>query len=90
MKYANELHTFLLVAESQSFTKAAAQLGVSRAAVSQAIGQLEQQLDLRLFQRTTRKVSLTEAGGQLYRQLSPLLLEIEHKINEVLGSYNRL
>ncbi|WP_150538175.1 LysR family transcriptional regulator [Actinobacillus vicugnae] len=82
--------TFLLVAETQSFTKAAAQLGVSRSAISHSINQLEQQLGIRLFQRTTRKVSLTDAGEQIFRQIQPLFLEIDHKISEVLGNYDRL
>lgn len=82
--------TFLLVAETQSFTKAAAQLGVSRSAVSHSISKLEQQLNLRLFNRTTRKISTTDAGEQLFRQLQPLFAKINHKISEVLGNYNRL
>ncbi|SMB89032.1 Transcriptional regulator [Pasteurella testudinis DSM 23072] len=77
------LRTFLLVAQTQSFTKAAARLGVSRSAVSHAVSQLEQQLKLRLFHRTTRNVSTTEAGEQIYRRLLPLFDEIDIKIGEV-------
>ncbi|MFT3927057.1 MAG: LysR family transcriptional regulator [Myxococcales bacterium] len=56
---------FAQVAETSSFTKAAASLGVSRATVSIALQQLEEQLGVRLVQRTTRSVSLT-AEGRLY------------------------
>ena len=65
------LAAFLLVEEHRSFTQAARTLGVSAAAVSQAIRRLELRLGLPLFQRTTRKVGLTEAGAALHRELGP-------------------
>lgn len=85
-----DLRTFLLVAETESFTKAAAQLGISRSAVSQSIGNLEKQLGTRLFHRSTRKVATTETGEQLFRQIAPLFDEISLKISEVLSSHSQL
>lgn len=62
---------FLRVAERQSFTAAAADLGVSNQAVSQMIRQLEQRVGVALFARTTRRVSLTEAGQRFLAEAKP-------------------
>lgn len=86
----HDLRAFLLVAETESFTKAAAQLGVSRSAVSQSISQLERQLGTSLFHRSTRKVATTETGQLLFQQISPLFNEISLKISEVLSQKDRL
>ncbi len=56
------IETFLAVAETGSFTRAADRLGVPKARVSQRIGDLEQAWGVRLFQRTTRRVTLTDEG----------------------------
>jgi DNA-binding transcriptional LysR family regulator len=70
------LSEFLAVATHASFRAAAAELGVTSAAVSQAVRALEARLGLPLFQRTTRSVALTEAGERLLARLSPAALEI--------------
>jgi DNA-binding transcriptional LysR family regulator len=70
------LEIFLTVARRGSFTGAAADLGVSVQAVSQAIRGLEQRLGVLLFQRTTRRVALTEAGSTLHSRLKPAAREI--------------
>jgi len=57
----NDLAAFTLVAKERSFTRAAAQLGVSQSALSQTIKGLEERLGLRLLTRTTRSVAPTEA-----------------------------
>jgi DNA-binding MarR family transcriptional regulator len=62
---ANDLLAFIAVAREQSFTKAAAKLQVSQSALSYTIRSLEERLGLRLLTRTTRSVSLTEAGDRL-------------------------
>lgn len=67
----NELLSFLTVARERSFTRAAAQLGVSQSALSHTIRGLEERLGLRLLTRTTRSVSPTEAGERLLQQLHP-------------------
>lgn len=70
------ISVFLAVAEARSFRAAAEHLGVTRSAVSQAIRRLEDRLGVALVQRTTRSVSLTEAGAQLHRRMAPAIGEI--------------
>lgn len=77
----NELRSFIVVAQTGSFTKAAARLGVSTSALSHAMRKLETQLKIKLFNRTTRSVSTTEAGEQLFQQLFPLFESIEDHLD---------
>ncbi|WP_225768987.1 LysR family transcriptional regulator [Inquilinus sp. Marseille-Q2685] len=70
------LSAFLAVAEAGGFTGAAARLGVSPAAVSQAVKALEARLGTLLFVRTTRRVGLTEAGAALLARVGPATAEI--------------
>ena len=72
----NNIATFVAVAQSRSFRAASDQLGVTRSAVSQAISKLEGELGLALLQRTTRSVSLTEAGERLLASAGPALAEM--------------
>jgi DNA-binding transcriptional LysR family regulator len=72
----NDLQAFHAVATARSFTRAAAQLGVSPSALSQTVRALEARLGLRLLARTTRSVAPTEAGERLLRTLAPALDEI--------------
>lgn len=67
----NDLQAFVTVAREQSFTRAAAQLGVSPSALSHTMRALEERLKLRLLTRTTRSVTLTEAGERLFNALAP-------------------
>src|ERR1700737_4800830 len=76
----NDLLAFVAVARERSFTKAAAQLGVSQSALSHTIRGLEERLGLRLLARTTRSVSPTAAGERLYRSVGPRLTEIEVEV----------
>jgi DNA-binding transcriptional LysR family regulator len=62
MANLNELHYFAVVAQSRSFTLAAKRLNLPKSSVSRAIGRLEHRLDVRLIERTTRSVRLTEVG----------------------------
>lgn len=66
-----DLQAFLAVAEARSFTKAAAQLQTSQSTLSHTIQRLEARHGVRLLNRTTRKVSLTEAGERLAGTLRP-------------------
>jgi DNA-binding transcriptional LysR family regulator len=72
----NDLAAFAVVAEQGSFTRAAAQLGMSQSALSHAMKALEARLGVRLLSRTTRSVSTTEAGETLLRSLRPALDDI--------------
>jgi DNA-binding transcriptional LysR family regulator len=73
----NDLAAFLAVARERSFTRAAAQLGVSQSALSQTLRGLEAALGLRLLARTTRSVATTEAGERLLQAAGPRLDEID-------------
>lgn len=79
----NDLQAFVAVAQARSFTRAAAQLGVSRSALSHAMLALEARLDVRLLTRTTRSVSPTEAGARLLSVLSPRLSEIQQELESL-------
>ncbi|MBP1852756.1 LysR family transcriptional regulator [Rhizobium halophytocola] len=72
----NGISVFLAVAEARSFRVAAENLGVTRPAISQTIRRLEDRLGVALLQRTTRSVSLTEAGEQLYQRVAPAISEV--------------
>ncbi|RWN29031.1 MAG: LysR family transcriptional regulator [Mesorhizobium sp.] len=76
----NELTAFLAVTREESFTRAAAKLGVSQSALSHTVRALEERLGVRLLTRTTRSVSPTEAGERLARTVGPRLDEIEAEI----------
>src|SRR3954447_19606598 len=73
----NDLLAFVAVAKERSFTRAAAQLGVSQSALSHTVRGLEERLGLRLLTRTTRSVAPTEAGERLLHAAGPRLDEIE-------------
>jgi DNA-binding transcriptional LysR family regulator len=80
----HDLEAFLAVARERSFTRAAAQIGVSQSALSHTIRGLEERLGLRLLTRTTRSVAPTEAGESLLRALGPAF----DQINATLSSLN--
>jgi DNA-binding transcriptional LysR family regulator len=73
----NHLLAFLAVARARSFTKAAAQLGLSQSSLSHTVRELEERLGVRLLTRTTRSVSPTAAGERLLRTIGPRFDEIE-------------
>jgi DNA-binding transcriptional LysR family regulator len=77
----NDLIAFIAVARERSFTKAAAKLQVSQSALSYTIRTLEERLGLRLLTRTTRSVSLTEAGDRMLRGIGPRFDEIDSEIS---------
>ncbi|MDT2020824.1 LysR family transcriptional regulator [Methylocella sp. CPCC 101449] len=72
----NALAVFALVAEERNFRAAADRLGVTRSAVSQMIRRVEENLGVALIRRTTRSVSLTEAGEQLYAEVAPAIADM--------------
>lgn len=75
-----DLSIFLTVADERSFTRAAARLGTSQSAVSHSVRRLEAQLGIKLLSRTTRSVSVTEAGADLLHVLRPALGDIGAKL----------
>lgn len=68
---------FAAVVEAGGFTPAAERLGLSRAAASKHVQQLEERLGARLLERTTRRVSVTEAGRAFYQQCRRILADLE-------------
>jgi DNA-binding transcriptional LysR family regulator len=78
-----DLAAFAVVAEQSSFTRAAAELGMSQSALSHAMKSLEARLGVRLLSRTTRSVSTTEAGETLLRSLRPALEDISSGVDAV-------
>lgn len=79
----SDFATFFAVARNQSFRAAGDELGLSSSAISHSIKTLEQRLKIRLFNRTTRSVSLTEAGSNLYERLRPAFDEIQIMLDEM-------
>ncbi|MCC4632444.1 LysR family transcriptional regulator [Xanthomonas dyei] len=77
----NDLQVFVTVAREGSFTRAAAQLGVSQSALSHTVRALETRLGIRLLTRTTRSVSMTEAGARLFETVAPRLQEIDDELS---------
>ncbi len=78
-----QLQAFLAVARHSSFSGAARELGVSKSAVSQAVRQLEEQLRVVLLTRTTRSVSLTDAGRRLVESAGPAIGQVLSALHEV-------
>ena len=80
----SDLATFLAIARHRSFRAASVELGVSASALSHALRNIEERLDLRLINRTTRSVALTEAGERLFSRISPAF----HDIGDALEDLN--
>lgn len=77
-----ELDAVLMVARRGKFRTAALELGVSTTALSNSVGKLERTLGVRLFNRTTRSVSLTEAGQKFVAQIAPAVRDIHEAMDE--------
>jgi DNA-binding transcriptional LysR family regulator len=83
------MHTFLLVAEHESFSVAAARSNRSPSAVSMQIRDLELQLGISLFQRTTRRVELTADGVLLLDRVKKAMTDVEEGIDQLLEAVER-
>lgn len=80
------LHAFCVIAENHSFTRAAAQLNISTSALSQNMRQLENELGVKLLNRTTRRVGLTEAGHAFLVGIKPALTHINNAMENARQS----
>jgi DNA-binding transcriptional LysR family regulator len=78
-----ELDAFVAVAERNSFARAAAQLGVAPSTLSHTIRLLEERLAVRLFNRTTRSVALTEAGERLLSRVRPAFADLDEALESI-------
>jgi len=85
-----DLTAFVAVADRLSFRAAASQLGVTPSALSHSMRQLEDRLGVRLLNRTTRSVSVTDAGLRLLEQLRPAIDQIAGAIEELNETRQRL
>ena len=80
MAHFDDMASFAAVVREGSFTRAAAQIGVTPSALSHTIRGLERRLQLKLLNRTTRSVAPTEAGERLYQAVAPRLAEIDAEL----------
>lgn len=81
-----QLKAFAAVARQKSFTRAAAELGLTQSAISRSVRELEDEIDQRLFDRTTRQVELTDAGEHLSQRICHLIEEVEQTLRESQGT----
>jgi DNA-binding transcriptional LysR family regulator len=81
-----ELRAFVAVAEARNFGRAATQLGLVPSTISQTIRTLEERLGVRLFNRTTRSVSVTDAGEKLLARVRPAITELAAAVED-LGDF---
>lgn len=85
----NQLRAFVAVGEHLSFSRAAELLGVSPSALSQLVRGFEERVGVRLLNRTTRSVALTEAGETLFQRVRPAVAELGAAIGQVRHSRER-
>lgn len=83
------LKTVVAVVETSSFTAASERLGISKALVSKYVGEVERSLGIRLFNRTTRQLALTEAGRRYYQQSVILLEQYAALVDNVTGEQSK-
>jgi DNA-binding transcriptional LysR family regulator len=83
-----QLKVFVAVARERSFTRAAREFDLTQSAVSRCVRELEDAVELKLFDRTTRQVQLTNAGASLERRIGRLLDEIELTLLEERAAYD--
>ncbi|MFP5440359.1 MAG: LysR family transcriptional regulator [Gammaproteobacteria bacterium] len=81
----DELSAFVAVIDSRSFTAAASRLGSTKSRLSKQVTRLEDRLGVRLLHRTTRRLSLTEAGEVLYERAARALADIAEAQQEIAG-----
>ena len=79
----NDLSVFLAIARHRSFRRAANEIGVTASALSHSLRTLEEALGLRLFNRTTRSVALTEAGQRLWSRVMPAFRDIDDALDDL-------
>ena len=85
----SELTAFIEIADQRSFSAASRKLGVSASALSHTLRGLEERLEVRLFNRTTRSVALTEAGEQLLSRVRPAVADLEDALSQAASAHNR-
>lgn len=79
----SDLTIFLCIARHNNLSRAAVELGLTPSALSHALRTLEERLGLRLFNRTTRSVALTEAGARLHARIAPAFRDIDDALEDL-------
>jgi DNA-binding transcriptional LysR family regulator len=78
-----DLATFLAIARHRNFRRAAAEMGCTPSALSHALRSLEERLEVRLVNRTTRSVALTEAGERFHARIAPAFRDIDDALDDL-------
>src|ERR1700758_3993869 len=78
-----QLRVFIEVARLQSFSRAGSEIGLTQSAVSRCVRELESEIGLKLIDRTTREVQLTDVGGNLVSSVSRLLSDLDDALREI-------
>ncbi|CAD6558853.1 LysR substrate-binding domain-containing protein [Paraburkholderia sabiae] len=78
-----QLRVFIEVARLQSFSRAGSEIGLTQSAVSRCVRELEAEIGLKLIDRTTREVQLTDVGGNLVASVSRLLGDLDDALREI-------
>ena len=78
-----QLRVFIEVARLQSFSRAGDEIGLTQSAVSRCVRELETEIGLKLIDRTTREVQLTDVGGNLVSSVSRLLTDLDDTLREI-------
>lgn len=86
----NQISAFLRVVETGSFSSAATELSLSRSAVSKLVGQLEEKVGVLLISRTTRRLTLTDAGATFHVRCSGIANELSSAVDEIRDNNNQL
>jgi len=89
MDQVQAMRVFVRIVEAESFSRAAEKLGLPRATVSQTLKRLELRLGVRLLQRTTRQVQVTDEGMLYYQRCVQLLAEIEVMPTMQIGGFGQ-
>jgi len=90
MLKTEEILTFVTIVETVTITAAAVRLNIAKSAVSRRLSELEEQLGVELFHRTTRKLVLTESGQGFYRRCLQILTDLEEATHAVSQSHHEL
>ena len=88
MSDLNDIMVFVRVARERSFTRAGAALGIPKSTVSERVARLEAQLGVRLLERTTRSLRLTESGNEYYARVEKVVNDLEEAEAAVTAAHN--
>ena len=82
------MYYFFILGQEQNYSEAAKKIGIKQPTLSQQINLLEEELHIRLFYRSPRKVTLTASGETLFRKISVMTEELDGTVNEIRSEYS--